>query len=129
MVPIPAEAVVLVSIGVNVLAAVIGYYVGVGHVDRLLDIDEGEAAPEYPPGVGSRESERIGPLSVADIDDIEEWESLSRRKREKRRSRAQTADRSEDRTEAQAHDDDHGDAQDPGQGQSEETDEEGEDRS
>lgn len=125
MIPIPPEAVVLVSVGVNVVVALLGYYVGVGHVDRLLNIDEGEANPDFPPGFGSRESERIGPLSAEDIDDIEEWESLSRREREKQRSRAQTADRSEDRP----HDDDHENDQEPSQGQNEETDEQGEDRS
>lgn len=81
MVPIPTAAIVAVFVGVNLTIAVIGYYVGVKHVDRLLDIEEGEANPDFPPGFGTRERERVGPLSAEDIDDIDEWESPSGRDR------------------------------------------------
>lgn len=77
MVTILTAAIVAVFVVVNLAIAAIGYYVGVKHVDRLLDIEEGEANPDFPPGFGARESEQVGPLSAEDIDDIDEWESPS----------------------------------------------------
>jgi len=81
MVPISTAAIVAAFVVVNLAIVVIGYYIGIKHVDRLLDIEEGEANPDFPPGFGARERERIGPLSAEDIDDIDEWESLSGRDR------------------------------------------------
>ncbi len=75
MLPIPTATIVAAFVVVNIGIAVIGYYVGVRHVDRLLDIEEGEANTSFPPGFGDRKSERIGPLSAEDIDEISEWKT------------------------------------------------------
>ncbi len=60
--------------GINVVAIAVGYYIGLGHIDRMLDIDEGAEERAFPPGFEARESERIGPLSPEEIDDIDEWD-------------------------------------------------------
>lgn len=73
---IPTPALLMVLIGINLAGVGYGYYVGLKHVDRLLDIDEGQADPDFPPGFGARESERIGPLSADDIDGIDRWDQL-----------------------------------------------------
>ena len=68
-------AVVVAVVGAANLAAVaVGYYVGLGHIDRMLDIEEDSEDAPFPPDFGARESERLGPLSAEDIDDIDDWE-------------------------------------------------------
>lgn len=53
-----------------VLMFLFGYSVALGHVERLLDIDEGEASPQLVPGF--REGRRA--LSAEDIDRIDDWD-------------------------------------------------------
>jgi len=70
-------AFVLVAVavaGINLVAIAVGYYIGLGHINRMLDIDEGTEERAFPPGFEARESERIGPLSPDEIDDIDEWD-------------------------------------------------------
>ena len=66
--------VVAVAVIVNLAAVAAGYYVGLGHIGRMADIDEDSQEAPFPPDFGARESERLGPLSAEDIDDIDEWE-------------------------------------------------------
>jgi hypothetical protein len=66
---------IAVVIGVvNVAALAIGYYIGLGHIDRMLDIDEDSREAPFPPDFGARESEQLGPLSAEDIDEIDDWD-------------------------------------------------------
>lgn len=64
----------VVVAGVNLVAVALGYYVGLGHIDRMLDIEEDSREASFPPDFGARESEQIGPLSAEEIDDIDEWD-------------------------------------------------------
>lgn len=66
--------VVAVVVTVNLTAVAAGYYIGLGHIDRMVDIDEDSREAPFPPDFGARESERLGPLSPDEIDDIDEWE-------------------------------------------------------
>jgi len=67
-------AVLAVITALNLVAIAVGYYVGLGHLDRMLDIEEGSQEQPFPPGFEARESERLGPLSAEDIDDIDDWD-------------------------------------------------------
>jgi len=67
-------AVVAVVAAVNLAAVAAGYYIGLGHIDRMLDIEEDSREAPFPPDFGARESERLGPLSPEDIDDIDDWD-------------------------------------------------------
>lgn len=62
----------LVVVVVNLAAALGGYHVALNHLDRLLDIDEGENDPAFPPGFDDDRVENLA-LSPEDIDDIDEW--------------------------------------------------------
>ena len=66
-------AVVVAVVALNLAALVIGYYVGLRHIDQMLDIEEGSQEAEFPPGFGD-ERERMGPLSPEDIDEIDDWD-------------------------------------------------------
>lgn len=66
-------AVALAVVALNLAAVVLGYYVGLRHIDQMLDIEEGSREAEFPPGLGD-EQERIGPLSPEDIDEVDDWE-------------------------------------------------------
>jgi hypothetical protein len=68
-------ALVVLAVGaVNLAAVAMGYYVGLGHLDRMLDIDEDSREAPFPPDFSARESEQLGPLSAEDIDDIDDWD-------------------------------------------------------
>jgi len=56
----------------NLAAAVAGYHVALNHLDRLLDIDEGESESSFPPGFDDDRAENMA-LSPEDIDEIDEW--------------------------------------------------------
>lgn len=67
----------IVVVGVNVAAALGGYYAALNHVDRLLDIEEGESDPPFPPGLEERTAEDSPSdlaLSAEEIDQIDEWD-------------------------------------------------------
>jgi hypothetical protein len=66
--------VAVVVAAVNLAAVAFGYYVGLGHIERMVDIEEDSREAPFPPGFGARESERLGPLSAEDIDDIDDWD-------------------------------------------------------
>lgn len=66
------EIVIAVTIvtPVYLAAFLFGYQAALGHVDRLLDIEEGEAPPHLLPGLhdpGGRA------LSAEDIDRMDDW--------------------------------------------------------
>jgi len=67
-------AVVTVVAVVNLAALGIGYYIGLGHIDRMLDIEEDSEEAPFPPDFGARESERMGPLSAEEIDEVDDWD-------------------------------------------------------
>jgi len=43
-------AVALAVVALNLAALVLGYYVGLRHIDQMLDIEEGSREAEFPPG-------------------------------------------------------------------------------
>lgn len=51
-----------------------GYYVGLGYIEDMIDIEPDSSDAEFPPGFGGRESERLGPLSPEEIDEIDDWD-------------------------------------------------------
>ncbi|MDR5672832.1 hypothetical protein AArcCO_3002 [Halalkaliarchaeum sp. AArc-CO] len=65
-----------------VLASVLGawyvavflfsYHVAIGHVDRLLEIEEGQAPPQLLPELGEYGEKRA--LSADDIDRMDDWD-------------------------------------------------------
>jgi len=71
---------VAVVVAMNVGAAVGGYYTALNHVDRLLDIEEGESSPSFPPGFedGSAGNQlpkqALSPEEIDEVDDWEQWE-------------------------------------------------------
>lgn len=69
------ELIGLLGVGVlQVTITVFGYYSAVGHVNRMLDIDE----PESPQILQNMQRSLFSKdaLTVADIDAIEEWEPV-----------------------------------------------------
>lgn len=65
-------AVALAVVALNLAALVLGYYVGLRHIDQMLDIEEGSREAEFPPGFGDKRE--MGPLSPEDIDEVDDWE-------------------------------------------------------
>lgn len=66
-------AVALAVALLNLAALAAGYYIGLGHIDRMLDIEEGSGENEFPPGFG-QDRERMGPLSPEEIDEVDDWD-------------------------------------------------------
>lgn len=68
------EVVVLSSVlGAWYLVVVLfGYHVAVGHVDRLLDVEAGDASPQLLPALGEHGTKRA--LSAQDVDGIDDWD-------------------------------------------------------
>jgi hypothetical protein len=66
--------VAVAAVALNLAALALGYYVGLGHIDRMLDIEEGERDAEFPPGFGGGGRERVGPLSPEEIDEVDDWD-------------------------------------------------------
>jgi hypothetical protein len=67
-------AIVAIVAAVNLGAVAVGYYIGLGHIDRMLDIEEDSSEAPFPPDFNARESERLGPLSPEEIDEIDDWD-------------------------------------------------------
>ncbi|AUX10820.1 hypothetical protein AArcSl_3214 [Halalkaliarchaeum desulfuricum] len=62
---------VAIVLPVYLVTLLFGYWVALGHVDRLLDIEEGEATPELLPGLHESGGRA---LSAEDIDQMDDWD-------------------------------------------------------
>jgi len=66
----------VVILGINAAAAVGGYYTALNHVDRLLDIEEGQNDQPFPPGfeeTAAADTPADRALSPEQIDEIDDW--------------------------------------------------------